>query len=807
MLATRGGRHFSLLWGTVGASLVIIGMTLAWHHPLSVLLASIACITFAAFGLLARPYGLLLIIAVLPVLSLAPWSGWLTFDELDLFILSFAGGAYIAKSQRAIAHHGHVKPHQVQMFAYLIVLAFLLSLLVSIYRGFLDAGSFSFGWFEGYFEPMNSIRLGKSYLLALILWPVWLLEYRQHPKLAVYSMRGGMAAGLCLASMAAVWERMAFPGLLDFSTDYRTTALFWEMHVGGAALDAWLLLSLPFAFWLVAGSRSGLERLLGLGMIALAIYVALTTFSRGVYLGLAVALLVLGAALWRQRPRQSAETVGLWTFACWGLLFIWLGLLVYFAFPVAGYRGFLALLGLILVMLALPDILRNLPWVRMLAAFGLGLSGGTLLVVASNFLPRGPYILFGTLLLATLYVLHGREWRNFTVGSSLALAGFSSLALAALNVAGYWGGVEALNDFGLAVLLVVLPLFLASASEKPLWPVALAQHLRILGAAAVVCGFGAVFLGGAYMGNRFAASAGDLESRVAHWRIAIDMLRSTDDWLFGKGTGRFPANYQLVAPREKLAGRYEIKEEAGNNFLSLNSAHHPMNPGDILRVSQRLKPAISGPFLLEFKARINKPVQLHVEVCDKHLLYESGCASTSVELKLGNATWERYRVGFDGAAIDNGPLGWLKFKVFSIGLLSHSAVVEIDDLALFDSSATNLLANGGFSEEMARWFMTSDRDHMPWHAKNMLMHLLVEHGLLGLSLFCFLTALATWRLAFGAAREHSSAPYLLAGMAGFWIVGLFDSLVDVPRLAFAYYLLLLIGISIVGPTDKEPRNG
>jgi hypothetical protein len=35
------------------------------------------------------------------------------------------------------------------------------------------------------------------------------------------------------------------PGLTNFASDYRTSALFWEMHVGGAALDAWLMLSFP----------------------------------------------------------------------------------------------------------------------------------------------------------------------------------------------------------------------------------------------------------------------------------------------------------------------------------------------------------------------------------------------------------------------------------------------------------------------------------------------------------------------------------------------------------------------------------
>ena len=56
----------------------------------------------------------------------------------------------------------------------------------------------------------------------------------------------GIAIGLGTASLAALWERLAFTDLLNFSSDYRSTALFWEMHVGGAALDGWLLLTIPF---------------------------------------------------------------------------------------------------------------------------------------------------------------------------------------------------------------------------------------------------------------------------------------------------------------------------------------------------------------------------------------------------------------------------------------------------------------------------------------------------------------------------------------------------------------------------------
>ena len=52
--------------------------------------------------------------------------------------------------------------------------------------------------------------------------------------------------GLGGAALSVLWERLAFTDLLNFSSDYRVTGLFWEMHIGGAALDGFLALTVPF---------------------------------------------------------------------------------------------------------------------------------------------------------------------------------------------------------------------------------------------------------------------------------------------------------------------------------------------------------------------------------------------------------------------------------------------------------------------------------------------------------------------------------------------------------------------------------
>lgn len=58
-------------------------------------------------------------------------------------------------------------------------------------------------------------------------------------------------------------------------------------------------------------------------------------------------------------------------------------------------------------------------------------------------------------------------------------------------------------------------------------------------------------------------------------------------------------------------------------------------------------------------------------------------------------------------------------------------------------------------------------------------------------MFLLLNACSLWRLSFGKARQHVLSPYLLAAIIGFLVVGTFDSLIDVPRLALMFYILIL----------------
>jgi len=101
-----------------------------------------------------------------------------------------------------------------------------------------------------------------------------------------------------------------------------------------------------------------------------------------------------------------------------------------------------------------------------------------------------------------------------------------------------------------------------------------------------------------------------------------------------------------------------------------------------------------------------------------------------------------------------------------------------------------------FAQGADHWFFTSDRHHLPWHAKNLWLHFFVEQGWLGLVAFSLLCAAAVWRLTLGRGAGHPLAPPLLGGLTAFFIVGAFDSLVDAPRLAMLALLVMFVALGI-----------
>lgn len=281
---------------------------------------------------------LLLLPMLLPVLDLAPVTGWFFIDEIDLLLLLTVMVCYASAPRLALP--GGETQRGAQLPAGVVIWLCLLGLAwgVGIWRGAWPWPPADANAFNNYLSPYNALRVGKAWAWALLLWMP--LRRTAGPRLdgLFQYLVPGMLAGLALVVLADVRERACFPGLTNFSSDYRTTAPFSAMHTGGAALDGYLALCAPLLAFAFGGAPAGLGRWLALPLLAGTAYVSLTTFSRGLYVALALALAILLAGqLRRAGPRQplvlAAALAGPLTWLCQRMFLSY------------GYRGLIAVLA------------------------------------------------------------------------------------------------------------------------------------------------------------------------------------------------------------------------------------------------------------------------------------------------------------------------------------------------------------------------------------------------------------------------------------------------------------------------------
>jgi hypothetical protein len=348
------------LWAALSATALAAGLVLAWHHPLWPFATVLLFLLWVGIGLWRADLWLFVVPAALPVLNLSPWTGWVAFEEFDLLVLGAiaAGLARLAAANPARA--SPPRSNGVALAGLFSAIGLVGLGLIGIARGVIDAGGWTFGWFDSYDQPLNTVRVAKSLVFALLSWPVLQAQFERDPTAALRRLWTGMQTGLAIVGIAVLYERAAYPGLIDFSSRYRTTATFWEMHVGGAAIDAYLALATPFAAWALWSARSRGEWARAAVLALLTTHACLTTFSRGVYAATAAPLVLLGLVLWARR-------LGLVSTLAWRslletlLLAMMAAIVLIAAFVVRGHIGVgVALLLLLTLLFALRGSLSRI---------------------------------------------------------------------------------------------------------------------------------------------------------------------------------------------------------------------------------------------------------------------------------------------------------------------------------------------------------------------------------------------------------------------------------------------------------------
>lgn len=761
----------------------------------------VAGVLLGAYGLALaiRPaLWLVLLPALWPVVDLAPWGGHIHFTESDALALVTLAALGLreafAPPPPTLAGRAPVKLRAGALGVFGLLAA---SVAVAGLRGGLPLPALEAGSLIGYNTTVNALRVGKGFLLAFALIPFLQLAVRRDGDAALDRLTLGLTLGFATCAAAALWERVAFPGLTNFASDYRTSALFWEMHVGGAALDAWLMLSFPFAVLSFRRAHGVVGRALALAVVAVGVYAMFTTFSRIVYGALFVSMAALGvASLGRpaapgtaDRPRRHPAVVA-------GLVLAMLagGMLI---FPEGGYRALLAFTGLALLAWPAGSAIAGMR----AGGFALGLIGGAVLAagcaVAMLALPKGIYLTYAALwgLAALLLVLRARGLR---VGGVAVLALLVALALATVLVSAFWSApTRFMGSLG-GALLALAVLTRQALGRTPLWQPRL-QDIQGLLVALAVGGMVVTTLGGYYMGSRLSNTGSDTEIRLRHTWRSLDFVQGPLDALVGLGLGRYPEVYFWRVADPATPGSLALVGEPGGRAMRLTGPRQGRSIDEVVLLTQRLPTDVVTPLQLRLKARSEVDTQLVVQVCRKHLLYANPCASAMVPLS-GSKHWTTVTRVLDDplmAAVGSLP----RTTVLTLGTTGPTPI-DLDDIELTDAQLRPLVANGGFEDGGARWFFSSDRDHLPWHAKNLFVHAFVEQGALGAVAMLLILAGALLRLVRRPTRLQAHAPTLLAALVGLATVGMVDSLLDMPRITVFLLLLAWLALNLRQPPAR-----
>lgn len=778
--------RFPLAWPALATGLLAYALLLAW-----------------------RPWiWLFAVPAALPVLDLAPWSGWIAIDEFDALLLVTVAVGYARTALQPPAARVPLGRG--------VLLAFFGLLCVA---GFAKWGRFPWpadgNALHAYTDPANALRAVKGFLWALLLLP--LMQRCAGPEAARLrtTFLAGVATGLALVCLAALWERAVFAGVLDFGSGYRTTALFSAMHVGGSTLDGYLAMTVPVAaYWLFAATRPW-QRVLGALVVLFGTYTVFTTFSRAGYAVflLCAGLLVLGWLRGRLRAPTPGDAVagqsrgaprGL-RLALLALLGAGLLLLAQRGFQAGGYR----LLAVCAVTTFALVWTAGEAWARTVGAWRIGLPAGLLLgagsLAAFLAVPRSAYAAFALAVAATAATIwRARRGPASASAGGLAWGAVLWLIVSSVLAATYGRGGEAGAAAALWLGLAALAACVNVASARALWHAG-----RETGAVLAVFLLMAVIVipivGNYYAKSRGGASSRDLDSRLRHYGQVWALTRADPlAVLTGMGPGRFPYEYQWNNRRGAGLPTQVFDRDEGNRFVRLIGPRDAIGVGEPTRFGQRLAPLAPGQYRLILRVRASgAQAELEATLCEKLVIDHERCSQRFQRLKPSES-WQTVELNLSRLHLPRHVWGLpvpVQFGLVNVGIGSR---IDIDDVHLYDPAGRDLLLNNGFEADSDHWFFSASTWFWPWHVENIVLNLYFDLGLLGAATFLVLVAATLVGSLRAPAAARPAATVLAVGLLGILALGLLHSPLDVPRIALLFYLLLLALTLVSGAPPRAP---
>ena len=753
-------------------SVILFSFLACFFYPTISVSLFFVLLIYGAFLLKNKSNSLFFISAIIPLLNFAPWSGVVLFEEFDIFIFITLGFYIWANSD---------KKTQLSKLEVIVFAVFLSSIIISLFIGLYPFQKPAYNDLSSYLGSYNSLRIARSFLWATLLIPFWGAEFSTNYLSARRKFLSGVISGLVGTFVIVLWERGVLAdivsaenryellrNLLDFSSKYRITAFFSEMNTGGSAVDGyismvWIFPLVCFLLWLGRLEwKNGIAvtqqtRRIFSGAVLLffflcGLYVAGTTFTRITYVALAVsAMFFLVMAFYQEHKKAKTDLIAT-------SIFVFLMLLnacTYSFFYSKG--GGLAVAAIaIAAMLSIPlgliktSLLRlPLPVLCLILLFG-SLSFKAMVSskwVDNPFFFSALYSFLGTFILVGSIVAALRFYRGRGKGAELV-------------------------KYLIPLLLVLAVAVFASSGNR--------------------------------MKVRFSSVDTDTETRFSHWSNVYDAMdSSTSAFLFGMGLGQFPKIFIERDEQSSGIGTYEYIEEGEDVFLRLNG-------GKDLEIGQRIYPDNEIPveYLLSFRARaFGADPKLSFRICHRNLMHASDCRYFSVKFdEAKQENWQIFEIPVKEKILEryNVFTRWpqvLLFRNFKKGTF-----IEIDNVSLSEDSINNILNNGDFQKGGHNWFSYNEFEHLPWHTKNLWLHLFFEQGLFGVLSFALLTLFSVKNGLAGVAKGDIFAVGLVSAVIGFHVIGLTGSLLDAPRIAFFYYFILLILLTCRWDLSSRPGN-
>ena len=303
-----------------------------------------------------------------------------------------------------------------------------------------------------------------------------------------------------------------------------------------------------------------------------------------------------------------------------------------------------------------------------------------------------------------------------------------------------------------------------------------------------------------FMRERLSEVASGLRVRQSNWRHFEAVHDASPlGTIFGLGLGTYP-RIMLARGTADRPSDFRLETDNEGRYLTITA----LTP---LFIGQKISLPSSGELklALHWRAGTSNAV-IGVTICEKLLLYSDNCRGQRIQSsnpgKWGTTSVD---IPLTGLGMTNilGVLGRpIEFSIYSA---APNTTIAVRDLSLTDQWGREVLTNGDFRHGLDRWIFTDD-SHIAWRLFDVYLMLLFETGLLGLLSFAALCCVAIGGGVRALRRGEAMGAAVIGSVTSFLISGLFDNVMEAPRLATVFLLVCSVGL-ILWEGHWQARGG